>query len=157
MRLGRRSAVVALVAGVALFVVAVVGVDDWLGRSSSTANAAASEPLVAGLGLDGLESSIEQAQQRLEEVPGDWTTRASLGVSYVEQARVTADPSYYPRAEGALERSLKIRAEGNDAALTGLGALANARHDFDAGATFARRALDINEANDTSWGVLATR
>src|SRR5829696_6998588 len=75
---------------------------------------------------DPLAQSIERAQQRLKAVPGDWQTWATLGSSYVEQARITGDPSVYQRAQAALEESNRLRL--NDAALTGLGALANARH-----------------------------
>ena len=80
--------------------------------------------------IDALSASIEAAQLRLTAVPGDHVTWAQLGSAYVEQARVTADPTYYDKAEGALRTSLELRAESNDAALTGQGALANARHDF---------------------------
>lgn len=155
MRLRRTQAVVALGAGVTLFVVAVVGIDAWLGRSGEAGATVVTEPVLAGSALPGLEFGIEQAQQRLEKVPGDWTTWATLGVAYVEQARISADPSYYPLAEGALERSLEERPDDNDLALTGLGALANARHDFEQAEDAARQALDINPANATSWGVLA--
>lgn len=103
---------------------------------------------------DPLTASIEAAQQRLEDVPGDYTTWAQLGSAYVEQARVTADPSYYDKADGALQASLTLRPEGNDAALTGQGALANARHDFVAGADAAGRAVAINPYSATAWGVL---
>ena len=41
-----------------------------------------------------------------EAHPDDWQAFASLGLAYVQQARITADPSYYPKAEGVLERSL---------------------------------------------------
>lgn len=153
--LRRRHAVVALLVGAALFVVAIAGVDDWLGRTDQAAATTSTEPVLAGSGLPGLDVGIEAAQERLEELPGDWTTWASLGVLYVEQARITADPTYYERAEGALQRSLEERPDGNDLALTGLGALANARHDFEEGARRARQAQEINPANDTSWGVLA--
>lgn len=104
--------------------------------------------------VDPLTASIEVAQQRLQEVPGDYTTWAQLGSAYVEQARVTADPSFYDKADGALQESLIRRPEGNDTALTGQGALANARHDFAAAADLATRALAINSYNATAWGVL---
>jgi tetratricopeptide (TPR) repeat protein len=67
---------------------------------------------------------------------------------------VTADPSYYDKAGGALQQSLTLRSTGNDAALTGLGALANARHDFAAAADLAGQALAINGFSATAWGVL---
>ncbi len=104
--------------------------------------------------VDPLTASIAAAQVRLQQVPGDYTTWAQLGSAYVEQARVTADPSYYDRAQGALEQSLVLRPDGNDTALTGQGALANARHDFAAARDAAEAALAINDFNATAWGVL---
>nr|WP_221381663.1 tetratricopeptide repeat protein [Actinoplanes polyasparticus] len=97
--------------------------------------------------------TIERAQQRLRALPGDYRTWAELGLAYVEQARVSADPSRYPLAETALRRSLAVR--DNPDALTGLGALANARHDFSAARTFARRALRSNAFDAYAYGVLA--
>ena len=111
-------------------------------------------PATAVAQVDPLTASIEAAQQRLQEVPGDYSTWAQLGSAYVEQARVTADPTYYVKADGALRQSLALRPQDNDAALTGQGALANARHDFAAAADLAGRALAINSYGATAWGVL---
>ena len=57
---------------------------------------------------------------------------AVLGTAYVERGQRTADAAYYPKAEQALRRSLDAQPgdRGNTAALVGLAALANARHDF---------------------------
>ena len=104
--------------------------------------------------VDPLTASITAAAQRLTEVPGDHETWALLGQAYVEQARVTADPSFYEKADGALRQSLTLRPEGNDAALTGQGALANARHDFAAAADLAEQAVAVNPYGATGWGVL---
>ena len=146
-----RTAVSAIVVGVVLLVVAVAATyTAVVDRSAVAGPAAATAPPAT----DRLAASIEGAQQRLEEVPGDHTTWAALGSAYVEQARLTADPSYYDKADGALTRSLELRPEGNDAALTGFGALANARHDFRAAADFAQQALAVNSYSATAWGVL---
>jgi tetratricopeptide (TPR) repeat protein len=102
-----------------------------------------------------LEAGIRAAQNRLTDVPGDWVTWAQLGSAYVQQARVSADPSYYPRAEGALRRSLDIRPEANWQALVGLAALANARHDFTTAVDLGRRAAAINSYGGSVHGVLA--
>ncbi|MGC1207149.1 MAG: tetratricopeptide repeat protein [Ornithinimicrobium sp.] len=110
---------------------------------------------VSAQNLDPLSASIADLQVQLEEQPDDAPGWASLGGAYVEQARVTADPSYYPKAEGALATSLELESEGNVAALSGYGALSNARHDFEGAAEYARQAQEINPANPTSWGVLA--
>ncbi|HCT79850.1 MAG TPA: hypothetical protein DGG94_11635 [Micromonosporaceae bacterium] len=102
---------------------------------------------------DPLAASIDRAQQRLARLPGDWVTWASLGVSYVEQARVTGNPTLYQRAEAALTRSQQLRANAD--ALSGLGSLANSRHDFADAARLAREALALNPHSATAYGVLA--
>lgn len=139
---------------------------------------ASSEPWVAEPAYaqaDPLVRSIEQAQARLRDVPGDWTTWAALGSAYVERARITGDPGYYTRAEGALHESLRLHpgpspadpaakadtaggtaggVAGNDAALVGLGALANARHDFALAERLARQAIAGNPFSADAYGVL---
>jgi len=54
-----------------------------------------------------------------------------------------------------LRRSLELRATGNAAALTGLGALANARHDFAVARSYAQQALRANPYHADAYGVLA--
>ena len=104
--------------------------------------------------VDRLAESIARAQERLRRVPGDWVTWAALGVAYVEQARVTTDPTYYPKAEGAARRSLTVRPDDNANALVALGALANARHDFEAAQRYARDAIAINGFDADAYAVL---
>ncbi|MBV1854245.1 tetratricopeptide repeat protein [Catellatospora tritici] len=103
---------------------------------------------------DPVARGVAQLQRRLADVPGDWAAWAALGTAYVEQARRTGDPGYYPRAQGALDRSRQVRAD-NDAALVGLGALANARHDFGQAERLARQALSANPWSADAYGVLA--
>src|SRR5690349_11869178 len=55
-----------------------------------------------------LGASLVALQTRLREQPNDSGAWASLGLAYVEQAKATVDPSYYPKADGALRRSLKL-------------------------------------------------
>jgi len=98
-------------------------------------------------------STLDRLQQRLRDVPGDWTAWAALGLSYVEQARATADPSYYAKAEGSLRESLRLHPSA--LAMAGLGALANARHDFAEAARLAREALADNPFSAQAYGVLA--
>jgi tetratricopeptide (TPR) repeat protein len=109
----------------------------------------------AASAVDGVARSIEAARKRLERVPGDWTTWAELGVAYVEQARITGDPSNYARAEEALNKSLQVRAGDNALALTGLGALAAARHDFAAALDFGNRSLAVDPYKAATHGVVA--
>jgi hypothetical protein len=77
--------------------------------------AAPDEPVVAS---GSLTQTIASLQSRLTAVPADWSSWATLGLAYVQQGRVTADPTYYPKAEAVLNRSLRIHAHGNLPALT---------------------------------------
>lgn len=121
--------------------------------SPSTAGATAQE-LVSSRPGDQLASSIKRMQERLRGVPGDWQTWAALGLAYLEQARITVDPGFYGKADGALAESARLR-PGNPQALTGMGALANARHDFAAARDLSRRALAANAYSAEAAGVLA--
>lgn len=117
--------------------------------------AAAPPGTTAPAAQDDLSRLIAQLQQRLDSNPADYRSWAELGSAYVEQARVTADSSYYPRAEGALQESLDLNEDDNDVALAGMGALSNARHEFAAAAQWARQALEVNSASATAYGALA--
>ena len=83
----RRTAVAALAAGGLLLIASAAG---FATAAQDRQQTAAAEQAAA---VDPLTASITAAQVRLQEVPGDWTTWAQLGSAYVEQARVTADPS----------------------------------------------------------------
>jgi tetratricopeptide (TPR) repeat protein len=91
-----------------------------------------------------LAAGIGQLQQHLRAQPRDATGWATLGLSYVEQARLTADPAYYPKAAAALAEALRVRPGDNDAAHAGLAALAAARHNFATALSEANRSLAIN-------------
>ena len=142
-----RTAVSAVVAGAVFLLVSAAGF-----YAAAVNREVPASPPASTARADPLTSSIAAAQTRLAAVPGDYLTWARLGSAYVEQARITADPSYYEKAAGALQQSLTRRPEGNDVALTGQGALANARHDFAAAADLAGQALAVNAYSATAWG-----
>jgi cytochrome c-type biogenesis protein CcmH/NrfG len=146
----RRLAFVGLVALALLAIGGVLGA-----RPATPPPHPATTPTVPG--PDRLAAAIERAQQRLRLVPKDYVAWAGLGSAYLERARVTADPSYYPKAEGALDRSLRLRPQDNPDALTGLGALANARHDFAGALGWARRALRVDPYHADAYGCSPTR
>src|SRR5207247_2453090 len=98
-------------------------------------------PLAAG---GSLEDAIANLQQRLRVVPTDWKGFASLGLEYIAEARASADPTFYPKAEGVLQQSLQINGQDNFEALVGLGALALARHDFAGALADGRQAVAMN-------------
>ena len=107
-----------------------------------------------GIGGGSLETQIAGLRQRLQELPSDRRAFASLGIAYVAQARATGDPSLYPKAEEALDASLRLGARHNEDALLGLGALALARHDFGAALAFGRRAAEIDPFGADAHGVI---
>lgn len=100
-----------------------------------------------------MAGTIAALQGRLREVPSDWRTAAALGLAYVQQARITADPTSYPRAEQALSRSLTLRPE-NVAGIVGMGFLALARHDFAEALAWGRRAVSANPHDIAGLGVM---
>lgn len=99
--------------------------------------------------------SVEALQVRLERLPGDYIGWASLGQLYVNRARLTADPTYYPKAQGALERSLQVRPQDNAAALTGMAALQSAQHVFARSEVTAREAIAVNAYDAGAYGILS--
>ncbi|MFJ8039034.1 tetratricopeptide repeat protein [Kitasatospora sp. NPDC096147] len=113
------------------------------------------QPTDAATATDPLSRAIAADRQRLRRRPEDASTLARLGTEYVEQARLTADSGLYPRAEQALRSSLALTPQGNVEALTGLGALANARHLFDQARDHAEQAIAANPAHWPAYAVLA--
>ncbi|WP_455360553.1 tetratricopeptide repeat protein [Streptomyces sp. SYSU K21746] len=82
--------------------------------------------------IEDLTALIGDRERWLRKNPKDSRSWAVLGSAYLEQARRTADSANYPRAERALQRSLQAKPmeKGNVEATVGMGALANARHDY---------------------------
>jgi tetratricopeptide (TPR) repeat protein len=160
---GRRAAW--QVGGLALAVAALLGVvvtvavsGGGAGRGEPAARSAPADGAArsaGGGGTDPTARAVDGLQSRLRRVPGDWTAWAALGTTYVERARLTGDPTYYRRAEAALNRSLAVRPTGNDGALAGQAALAAARHDFPGALRLADAAVAVNPYSAAAQGIRA--
>ena len=142
----RRAGIVAVAVALAAVLVtsgafALVAEQDEPASSGSVGGSDVAALASAGGSLD---ETIVLLQQRLRDQPDDARSWATLGLAYVEQARVTADPSYYPKADGALGRSLELQPTDNSLALAAQAALAAGRHDFSAALALARDSLAIN-------------
>ena len=107
------------------------------GDQPEVAPAPSAASVTAGGGIAAL-------QEQLRRVPRNHRAWAELGVAYVQQARTTADPGLYAKAEGAFAESLRLRPDGNDLALTGQASLAAAQHEFARAVELADRALAVN-------------
>ena len=103
---------------------------------------------------DQLTLSIQRTQAHLRDVPQDWQGWATLGLDYVEQAKISVDPTYYPKAAAALQRSLQLDTNDNFVAMAGQAALAAARHDFHGALRWSQRGLAIDPHNAVLYGAL---
>lgn len=141
--------------GLAVVLLAVATLTGVTGRSSApppVALTSVDTPLASNADTT---QTIAYLQARLKKFPNDHDAWASLGATYVAQARITADPAYYPKADGAFAESLKVEPEGNALALTGLASLAAARHDFAGAEKLARKSQAINSYGAVNQGVLS--
>ncbi|WP_405946998.1 tetratricopeptide repeat protein [Streptomyces prunicolor] len=143
---GRRWRTVQLAGCAALLAVAMtagaiaMGAAKDSGATGVAASSAVSPELLASGSLD---ASIAALQAHLRTQPKDFDGWATLGLAYVEQARTKGDPSRYPQAQAAFQRSLKI-SPANENALEGRAALAAARHEFKEALTYADQVLKEN-------------
>jgi tetratricopeptide (TPR) repeat protein len=101
-----------------------------------------------------LDGAIGALQQALRSDPKDARTLATLGLAYIQKARISADPSFYPKARNVLRRSLESQPEDNFEAMIGLGALDLALHDFQGALEWAGRAKEFNPQNAQVRGIL---
>ena len=146
------------VAAAALLVASVAGLVAHHGApAAATRHASPAAPIrdTTALATDPLAQEILGYQQQLRRQPDDWATWGNLGLAYVQQARITVNPAYYPKAEGVLRRSLVLNRKDNFIALAGRGALEAARHDFTAALRDTRAAARINPYNPTIFGAMA--
>lgn len=103
-----------------------------------------------------LDARIATLQQSLRD--GDERTQGiaaiQLGQAYLQKARETGDPGYYPKAEALFTQALDADAE-NAEALVGLGTLALARHQFSDALAWGERARTLNPYHAPTYGVIA--
>jgi tetratricopeptide (TPR) repeat protein len=152
--IGRAAAVTAL--AVALLVTGAVVFARGTGDAvdPATRHTSSSALLLPTPDAGSLDDAIASLQQRLRGIPDDWRGFAQLGLAYVAQARVTADPSWYPKAEGVLRRSLRLHPDENVDGALGIGALDLARHDFAAALRQGRRAASLDPYDADAYGVI---
>lgn len=121
------------------------------GQGTAQDPAARSRP---GPAADPLAAEISTLQTRLRRLPDDYAAWGQLGLDYVQQAKITVNPGFYPKAQGALDRSLKINSTDNFTAMAGQAALTAAEHKFAESKDWAQRGLAINAYNSTLYGSL---
>lgn len=151
----RRFAVIAAAATAVFVGGALVPVLRGGGGAGDLATAGPAPALVNAAGnRDALGVETARTQQLLRADPSNAANWAALGADYVQQARITLDAAYYPKAQGALERSLALVPTNNLGALIGMGTLANSRHDFAGALAWGLRAQQVSSFNPDVYVVL---
>ncbi|HEY7004439.1 MAG TPA: tetratricopeptide repeat protein [Gaiellaceae bacterium] len=145
-------AALGVVAAAALFGGVLRGSDAGGGVTGS--DPATAVRLVSGFAPPtNTEAYVAELEGRVAANPRDAQGNMLLGLAYQQRARETGDPSYYPRSEEALERSLSLTPR-NYLAVTGLAALAASRHRFAEARRLAARAVRLSPSNAEAYGVL---
>lgn len=156
MNRGRTLALAATSVGLAAIMLAIGAVTgnpnqpEPVGASSRSVSA----PLAEVLSKTDAASNVRSMQTRLKALPNDWAAWSNLGSLYTAQARLTADPAYYAKADGAFVMSLKIRPQDNVSALTGKAALAASKHNFSEALTLTQASRKLDAYNAPNLGVM---
>lgn len=123
---------------------------EQLQRQDEATRALEAAVLVSRASTDQLIATLQEfVRQRPEEARG----YTLLGGAYLQKARETADPTYYGKADGVLNRAIQLNGDDSDA-LTNLGELALARHQFSQAVDWGRRSLAVNPYKARTLGVI---
>lgn len=155
----RRAAIITggLVLGIAIVAAGAFGFrqDEAPTPAANPVVDARSGGVTTRIGAGSIAETVAQLEARVEAFPNDDVALATLGIAYVEQARIVGDTTRYVLADDVLASSLEVNNDDNFLAYAGLAAVAAARHDFATAERHALRGLEINSANATLWGVLS--
>lgn len=95
-------------------------------------------------------TSLQQALDKNSQNPETW---AVLGAAFLQRVRENGDPANYARAERAYQKALELD-PNNFRAISGMGGLAMARHQFRDAVTWGERGVKINPDNAGIYGLL---
>jgi tetratricopeptide (TPR) repeat protein len=96
-----------------------------------------------------LQQSLRDGDERIQGIAA-----TQLGQAYLQKARETGDPGYYPKAESLFTQALDADAEDAEA-MVGLGTLALARHQFSDALDWGEKARALNTYHAPTYGVIA--
>ena len=99
------------------------------------------------------DSHIAYYQRLLQRNPQNPRAYYGLGDALIRKARETGDPSYFNRAEQALNKSLEIH-PNNPGAIRHLSYVFYSRHEFEAAAARAGKAIEMDPADGDAYGIL---
>lgn len=99
------------------------------------------------------ERVIQNLQRALEKNPHNAQQWAWLGAAFLQRARENGDPANYTRAEQAFTKALALDAK-NLTAISGMGGLKLAQHQFAEAVDWGERGVKINPDNAGLYGIL---
>ena len=107
-------------------------------------------------GSRSLDATIDALQTRLRSGSPTAAIQGQLGLAYVQKVRLGGHPSYFPKAQRLFRLALAEVDRDIDAfdAIVGSAILANSRHDFHTGLSWARRAVAANPFSSVARGVM---
>lgn len=154
-----RTLVIGAVLGAAVVTAGAFGLRRGAAPDSPAPGVPVADVRISGapdrLGSGSIADTVAGLEDRVAAFPNDDVALATLGIAYVDLARITGDPTKYGRADEVLAASLDVNGDDNFLAYAGLAAVAAARHDFRTAESHALTGLEINPANATLWGVLS--
>src|SRR5438067_6989992 len=103
--------------------------------------------------ISNAASQISRLEQTVRDRPDDGVALTKLASAYVERARETGDPSFYPLASTAIERALALQPD-DPQTLVVAGGLALSRHDFTGALLLAQRAQMLAPSVVATYAVL---
>lgn len=143
---------VALIAGIVLLAVIVLGVRGAADRSAQTAHATKEVLLAESTPTLG-DRLVRKAQLAITRAPEKSDGYNALCMAFMQKARETGDFSYNSRAESALKRSFEIEADNSEAMKLQAGLLLT-YHKFDEALTVARKVQQIRPRDHTIYGMM---
>jgi tetratricopeptide (TPR) repeat protein len=103
--------------------------------------------------ISNTDNRLETLQERLRQNPDDQPAYVQLGAAYLQKARETGDPIYYGKTEEALGRAMELQPD-DFAAMTQMGVLSLARHQFREALDWGEKAHAISPGTALIYGVI---
>ena len=153
MAIYRNPLLLRLSAALAVFAAALIAFTLLNRSSSSPAPASSDAGNPATLVNAPTDVRIKNFQLLVRTHPKDSRGYGFLGDAYLQKVRETGDASYYTRAGAVYATALKLNPR-DPAAVTGMGALALARHDFRGGLRYGLEARRLAPLVVKPYGVV---
>ncbi|MFL5735133.1 MAG: tetratricopeptide repeat protein [Chloroflexia bacterium] len=106
-----------------------------------------------GVGNGYTDRLVADMQRRAAADPRDSLALSQLGLGYLQKARETNDPSYYTKAEEALDKALALK-PGDYDSTAAMGSLELSRHQFSKALEWGTKARGLNPNKGYAYGVM---